>query len=372
VGPVPGYVFGGALLGLSTADGTLAAEQRTVDLPDATGGVVALDASPTGARAGGGAPITVTVAGFKSTASGAAVAVTHVTLEELHPVCAVPEASVATTCPFEQTDVIFMLPQSTTVNAAEVVPVVRAMLAQLTVAANRVHVAMVSFGKQIKLHCDFSASADCLVRALEQEALYAPRREATRFGAPLVSLRRGLLTGARYTRADAPRTDVRIVMLTDGVAGTLEAASLAEYRVGVFRQALLPQLTVSVNVVAFGAAVDTDPAAAGAVVQAMLGAGTVAGVLVRLPLRADAAAAAAAGRQLVEVALCGVEPCECDAECDAGCLWNQADCHECDSGPFQFGDRCAVCKNGKLLLDGRCVDACPPGYASTGSGNFSR
>ena len=34
--------------------------------------------------------------------------------------------------------------------------------------------------------------------------------------------------------------------------------------------------------------------------------------------------------------------------------------------------RCTICYNGKRLLDGECVDACPPGLRETGAGNFGR
>ena len=34
--------------------------------------------------------------------------------------------------------------------------------------------------------------------------------------------------------------------------------------------------------------------------------------------------------------------------------------------------RCTICYNGRRLLNGVCVDTCPPGFRETGSGNFGR
>lgn len=54
------------------------------------------------------------------------------------------------------------------------------------------------------------------------------------------------------------------------------------------------------------------------------------------------------------------EPCVCNADCHT-CEW--------DSG---VAGECVKCKNEKALLDGACVDSCPPDYDLTGSGSFGR
>lgn len=58
------------------------------------------------------------------------------------------------------------------------------------------------------------------------------------------------------------------------------------------------------------------------------------------------------------------------------CMCNPlAACHECSLGLTALGAplgvECRMCKNGRFLLVGRCVDECPPGYLGKGSGRFN-
>jgi hypothetical protein len=50
------------------------------------------------------------------------------------------------------------------------------------------------------------------------------------------------------------------------------------------------------------------------------------------------------------------------------CVEGEADCNTCSIDRLQ----CEICYNGKKLVDGECIDVCPQGFEEVGRGNFGR